>query len=92
MIRSENAPTLCPRCIHFKKGIDTGCKIGNYGTEGAVAESIQRWKRQQNSESSWTYMGACPQFMYNDTGIEFMSKDDQRAFKLLILDKGEQGG
>ncbi len=84
MIRSENAPTLCPRCVHFKKGVSVGCKIGNYGLEGEVAESIQRWKRQQNDESSWTYMGACPQFTYNGTSEQFMTKDDQRALKLLL--------
>lgn len=84
MIRSENAPTLCPRCIHFTKGIDVGCKIGNYGIEGPVAEQIQHWHRQQNDESSWTYMGACPGFVNNGSSPQFMSPYDQRAFRKLL--------
>lgn len=84
MIRSENAPTLCPRCVHFTKGIDVGCRIGNYGIEGPVAESIQRWRKSQDDESSWTYLGGCPGFEHNGSDPQFMSQDDQRALRKLL--------
>lgn len=84
MIRSENAPTLCPRCIHFTKGIDVGCKIGNYGIEGHIAERIQNWLKNQDDESSWTYCGPCPSFCNNGSSPQFMSPYDQRAFRKLL--------
>lgn len=84
MIRSENAPTLCPRCVHFTKGVDVGCKIGNYGIQGAVAESIQRWKQMLSDESSWTYQGACPQFQYNGSSPELMKPYDRRELAQLL--------
>lgn len=84
MIRSENAPTLCPRCVHFTKGIDVGCKIGNYGIEGYVAENIQRWRKSQSDESSWTYLGACPGFESNGSSPHLMSREDQRALRKIV--------
>ena len=84
MIRSENAPTLCPRCIHFTKGIDVGCKIGNYGIEGWVAEGIRDWLKSQDDVSSWTYIGACPSFQYNGSSPQFMDQYDQRALRKLL--------
>lgn len=84
MIQSENAPTLCPRCVHFTKGIDVGCRIGNYGIEGQVAENIQRWKRFQTEESSWTYLGACPSFESNGSSPHLMSPGDRKALRRLL--------
>lgn len=79
MIQSENAPSLCPRCVHFTKGIDVGCRIGNFGIEGPIAESIQEWQTRQTDESSWTHMGPCPQFEDNGTSDQFMSGSDRHA-------------
>jgi hypothetical protein len=84
MIQSENAPTLCPRCVHFTKGIDVGCRIGSYGVEGPVAEAIQRWRRDLTDESSWTYMGACPGFRYNGSDPLHMTASDRRALRRLL--------
>lgn len=84
MIRSENAPTLCPRCVHFTKGIDVGCRIGNLGIEGYVAEAIQSWHKNQTDESSWTYLGPCPSFTYDGTDSKFMSVSDRRALRKIL--------
>jgi len=86
MIRSENAPTLCPRCIYFTKGIDVGCKIGNFGIDGWAVEGIRDWIKKQNDESSWTYMGPCPSFCNNGSSPQFMSPSDQRALRKLLRD------
>lgn len=84
MIENENAPTLCPRCVHFTKGVDVGCKIGNYGVQGGIAEEIQHWRRRQTNESSWAYMGACPGFQSNGSSPHLMSPGDRRALRRLL--------
>lgn len=87
MIQSENAPTLCPRCIHFRKGVDVGCSIGNYGIAGVVAAEIQHWHRTQSDESSWTYLGLCPGFENNGSSPHLMSPYDQRSLRKLTKDR-----
>jgi|HubBroStandDraft_1064217.scaffolds.fasta_scaffold511470_2 hypothetical protein len=84
MIQSENAPTLCPRCVHFTKGTWAGCRIGNYGIVGAIAERIQAWLREQSDESSWTYQGACPSFQSNGSSPHLLTPGDRRALVLLL--------
>lgn len=79
MIKSENATTLCPRCVHFTKGIDAGCRIGNWGIEGPIAESIREWQTRQTDESSWTDTGPCPQFEDNGSSAQFMGEADRQA-------------
>lgn len=87
MIQSENAPTLCPRCIHFRKGADVGCSIGNYDIKGPVAESIQKWRQKLGDESSWTYLGLCPSFESNGSSPHLMSPYDQRSLRQLTKDR-----
>jgi len=85
VIQSENAPTLCPRCIHFTKGIDVGCRIGNYGVPvSSTSNGIQRWLREQTEESSWTYMGACPEFRNNGSSPHLMCHGDRRALRRIL--------
>jgi hypothetical protein len=84
MIQNENAPTLCPRCIHFTKGADVGCKIGNWGISGIEAEDIRAWIRRQTDESSWAYMGACPSFSSNGSSDHLMTPYDRRALRRLL--------
>jgi len=83
MIQSENAPTLCPRCVHFTKGTDVGCRIGNYGADNPD-RGVQEWLRGQSDESSWTYQGACPRFQHNGSTPHLMSPSDQSAFRKLL--------
>ena len=87
MIQSENAPTLCPRCVHFTKGLSVGCKIGDYGIQGPVAEGIRRWLKDQMDVSSWAYTGPCPSFQYNGSSSHLMGPSDQRALRRLLGDK-----
>jgi len=84
MIQSENAPSLCPRCTHFTKHWDVGCKIGNYDVTGWMAETIQEWRRNQTDETSWTYMGACPGFVYNGSSDKFMGSYERRALRKIL--------
>lgn len=88
MIKSENAPTLCPRCIHFTKGIDVGCRVGNYGLGETADRNVQAWLRSQDSESSWTYLGACPRFEDNGSEPRFMPDSDRRVFVKLFRQRG----
>ena len=87
MIQSENAPTLCPGCVHFTKSISVGCKIGDYGIQGPVAEGIRCWLKAQEYESSWTYIGPCPAFQYNGSSLHLMCPSDQLALRRLLGDK-----
>jgi hypothetical protein len=88
VIQNGNAPTLCPRCVHFTKGIEVGCRIGNWGIEGAVASGIQRWLKSLDYESSWTYQGACPSFKSNGSDTHLMSAIDQVALRKLLARLG----
>jgi hypothetical protein len=82
MIQSENAPTLCPRCVHFTKGAQVGCRIANYDLDNPALD-VQRWLREQIDESSWTGQGACPRFLHNGSTPHLMSPSDQGAFQKL---------
>jgi hypothetical protein len=90
MIQNGNAPTLCPRCVNFTKGIDVGCRIGSRGVEGAVANGIQRWLKSLDHESSWTYQGACPGFESNGSDPHLMPSDDQAALRKLLARLGSR--
>ena len=83
MIRSSNAPTLCPRCLHFTKEVAVGCRIGDYGLDNPDL-GVQKWLREQSDESSWAYQGACPRFQHNESTPHLMSPSDQSAFRKLL--------
>ena len=83
MIKSENAPSLCPRCINFTKGIDVGCRIGSYGLAKPDLD-VQKWLREQSEESSWTYLGACPGFINNGSDPKYMPPYERRKFLKLL--------
>lgn len=87
MIRSENAPTLCPRCCHFTKGIDVGCRVTK--GIGPTTDAVREWLQKQTHESSWAWgrPWVCPGFLDNESSPDLMSPEDRRALVQIRLSR-----
>jgi hypothetical protein len=79
MIQSENSPTLCPHCIHFKKERGyPGCHLITWRDTLHDAE-VRHWMRRQFDERSWEYTSMCPRFEHN--GSESLDGLAERAIR-----------